>query len=52
MQGQIIETSIAPSSYNHFATDHAFFFQRDAELGRPQKRALTLCRRFPAYGNF
>ena len=42
-----------PSSYNHFAQDdHAFFFQRDAELGRPQKRALTSCLPFSAYGNF
>jgi hypothetical protein len=48
--GRIIETKIALPSYNQFANDHAFFFQRDVELGRPQKRALTLCRRSPRSG--
>ena len=46
-----METNIALPSYNHFANDHALLFQRDAELGRPQKRALTFFLTFSANGN-
>jgi hypothetical protein len=46
-----METRIALPSYNRFANDHAFLFQRDVELGRPEKRALTSCLTFSADGN-
>jgi hypothetical protein len=53
--GQFLQTKITlPATIDvaFYHNDHAFIFQRDVELGRPQKRALTSFLTFSANGIF